>query len=189
MASFARVFIAQSFSPIGGSVRSYATLKDISVRLKAVKNIQKITKSMKMVAAAKYSRAERELKPARTYGTGAVALLDKAEILPEERKPTHLMICMSSDRGLCGGIHSNIFKTVRAILNERASAGVNTGLVLVGDKLRAVLQRTHRDKILMTFNEIGRLPPVFAEASFIAEQVLSMGYEFDSAEIFYNKFK
>lgn len=43
----------------------------VSVRLKAVKNIQKITKSMKMVAAAKYSRAERELKPAITYGGGA----------------------------------------------------------------------------------------------------------------------
>lgn len=44
----------------------------VSVRLKAVKNIQKITKSMKMVAAAKYARAERELKPARTYGEGAI---------------------------------------------------------------------------------------------------------------------
>ena len=43
----------------------------VSVRLKAVKNIQKITKSMKMVAAAKYGRAERELRPARTYGQGA----------------------------------------------------------------------------------------------------------------------
>ena len=47
------------------------TLKDISVRLKSVKNIQKITASMKMVSAAKYARAERELKQARPYGEGA----------------------------------------------------------------------------------------------------------------------
>lgn len=44
----------------------------VSVRLKAVKNIQKITKSMKMVAAAKYNKAERELKPAKTYGEGSM---------------------------------------------------------------------------------------------------------------------
>ncbi|PIO15605.1 hypothetical protein AB205_0026620 [Aquarana catesbeiana] len=49
-----------------------ATLKDITRRLKSIKNIQKITKSMKMVAAAKYAKAERELKPARVYGTGAL---------------------------------------------------------------------------------------------------------------------
>ena len=46
----------------------------VSIRLKAVKNIQKITKSMKMVSAAKYARAEKELKPARTYGLGAQGL-------------------------------------------------------------------------------------------------------------------
>lgn len=49
-----------------------ATLKDITRRLKSIKNIQKITKSMKMVAAAKYARAERELKPARVYGVGSL---------------------------------------------------------------------------------------------------------------------
>ncbi|XP_043822385.1 ATP synthase subunit gamma, mitochondrial-like isoform X1 [Dromiciops gliroides] len=53
-----------------------ATLKDITRRLKSIKNIQKITKSMKMVAAAKYARAERELKPARVYGVGSLALYE-----------------------------------------------------------------------------------------------------------------
>lgn len=52
-------------------VRGMATLKTISMRLKSVKNIQKITKSMKMVSAAKYTRAERELRQARPYGEGA----------------------------------------------------------------------------------------------------------------------
>lgn len=46
----------------------------VTIRLKSVKNIQKITKSMKMVAAAKYARAERALKPARVYGTGALCM-------------------------------------------------------------------------------------------------------------------
>lgn len=54
-----------------------ATLKAIAMRLKSVKNIQKITQSMKMVSAAKYARAERELKAARPYGAGTTAFYDK----------------------------------------------------------------------------------------------------------------
>uniref|UniRef100_A0AAY4E396 ATP synthase F(1) complex subunit gamma, mitochondrial n=1 Tax=Denticeps clupeoides TaxID=299321 RepID=A0AAY4E396_9TELE len=84
---------------------NYRTLM-LTIRLKSVKNIQKITKSMKMVAAAKYSRAERSLKPARVYGTGALALYEKADIKAPEDKNKHLIIGVSSDRGLCGAIHS-----------------------------------------------------------------------------------
>ncbi len=57
-----------------GSIRNFATLKDISLRLKSVKNIQKITKSMKMVSAAKYAKAERDLRSARVFGEGAKGL-------------------------------------------------------------------------------------------------------------------
>ena len=60
--------------------RGMATLKEISVRLKSVKNMQKITQSMKMVSAAKYARADRELKPARPYGEGASAFYEKVTI-------------------------------------------------------------------------------------------------------------
>ena len=79
-------------------------------------------------------------------------------------------------------------KAVRNIVKERG-ANSNTGLVLIGDKLRGILQRTHRNNILLAFNEIGRKPPVFAEASFIAQEILSTGYEFESAEIVFNTFK
>lgn len=113
--------------------------------------------------------------------------MDKAEILPEEPKPSHIMICMSSDRGLCGGIHSSIAKTVRGLLQERTTG--DTALVLVGDKLRTILQRTHSSNIILAFTEIGRRPPTFPEASFIAREVLNSGYEFESGEIVYNKFK
>ncbi len=118
------------------------------------------------------------------------ALLHKSELVQEEadRKPTHLFICMTSDRGLCGSIHSSMAKAIRGLIKER-DANSNTGLVLIGDKLRGILKRTHRDNILLAFNEIGRKPPVFAEASFIAQEILNTGYEFDSAEIVFNTFK
>lgn len=79
--------------------RGMATLKAISMRLKSVKNIQKITQSMKMVSAAKYARAERELKAVRPIGDGAKQFYEKAEIVPVADIPQKLIIAMTSDRG------------------------------------------------------------------------------------------
>lgn len=79
--------------------RGMATLKAISIRLKSVKNIQKITQSMKMVSAAKYARAERELKAVRPIGSGASQFYEKAEIQPVADVPQKLIVAMTSDRG------------------------------------------------------------------------------------------
>merc|ERR1739848_326043 len=96
--------------------RGMANLKAIAMRLKSVKNIQKITQSMKMVSAAKYARAERDLKAARPYGHGAQAFYEQAKVGEDpEGAPTpagkELYVALTSDRGLCGGIHSSICKT------------------------------------------------------------------------------
>ena len=94
--------------------RGMATLKSISLRLKSVKNIQKITQSMKMVSAAKYTRAERELKLARPFGAGAQAFYEKAEVAaPEDEKSPKLIVAMTSDRGLCGAVHSSVGRVIR----------------------------------------------------------------------------
>jgi len=163
-----------------------ATLQDIQIQLKSLQNIQKITKTMQMVSAAKYARAERELKPARVYGTGAKAMFEKAELESDKEQPNQLIIAISSDRGLCGGIHSGISKAIRAKTAEQPN--VNTKLVICGDKARSILQRTHGDDILFHMTELGRKPPLFEEASFIAEQVLDSGYEFETGEMLFNKF-
>merc|ERR1712179_160251 len=163
-------------------VRGMATLKQISLRLKSVKNIQKITQSMKMVSAAKYARAERELKPTRPYGEGAQAFYEKAEVAPLEDKPTKLLVAVSSDRGLCGAIHSSICKHIKA-------TDGNIAIVCIGDKSRAQLQRTHADSILFQVGEIGRLPASFADAGAIATEILNTGVDYGSGTLVYNKFK
>jgi len=159
-----------------------ATLKQISLRLKSVKNIQKITQSMKMVSAAKFARAERELKPSRPYGAGAQAFYEKAEITPLEDKPTKLVVAVSSDRGLCGAIHSNICKTIKAKDEKMA-------IVCVGDKSRTQLQRTHGDSILFQVGEVGRLPASFEDAGVIATEILNSGVDYGSGTLIYNKFR
>ncbi|XP_036616016.1 ATP synthase subunit gamma, mitochondrial isoform X1 [Trichosurus vulpecula] len=170
-------------------VRNMATLKDITRRLKSIKNIQKITKSMKMVAAAKYARAERELKPARVYGVGSLALYEKADIKAPEDMKKHLIIGVSSDRGLCGAIHSSVAKLMKNEVATLTAAGKEVMIVGVGDKIRGILNRTHSDHFLVTFKEVGRKPPTFGDASVIALELLNSGYEFDEGSIIFNRFK
>ncbi|KAM4037588.1 ATP synthase F(1) complex subunit gamma, mitochondrial isoform 3-T3 [Anomaloglossus baeobatrachus] len=177
------------YQPQWGQVRNMATLKDITRRLKSIKNIQKITKSMKMVAASKYSRAERELKPARVYGTGALALYEKAEIKAPEDKKKHLIIGVSSDRGLCGGIHTSVSKLIKHEIATLSNEGKEVMVVGLGDKLRGLLQRSHGKHFLLNFKEIGRKPPTFGDASVIASELLNSGYEFDQGNVVFNRFR
>lgn len=163
-------------------------LKLIGMRLKSVKNIQKITQSMKMVSAAKYARAERDLKAARPLGSAAKAFYEQAEVVGEEKEaPKELYIAMTSDRGLAGAVHSSIGKNIRAELAEKKSLD-NVRIVCVGDKSRAFFQRWSREQILLVGSEIGRLPPQFGDASKVANAILSSGYEFDTGKILYNKY-
>ncbi|XP_076578778.1 ATP synthase F(1) complex subunit gamma, mitochondrial isoform X3 [Chaetodon auriga] len=178
------------FTPQCGQVRNMATLKDITIRLKSIKNIQKITKSMKMVAAAKYARAEKQLKPARVYGTGALALYEKAEIKgPEDKAGKHLIVGVTSDRGLCGAIHSGVAKVIKSEIASLTGAGKDVMVINVGDKLRGLLHRTHGKHILLNCKEVGRKPPSFGDASIVATELLSSGYEFDQGSVIFNRFR
>ncbi|XP_046387781.1 ATP synthase subunit gamma, mitochondrial [Ischnura elegans] len=178
----------QTFVPTcGQQARGMATLKAISIRLKSVKNIQKITQSMKMVSAAKYTRAERELRMARPIGEGAQAFYEKAEVAtPEAEKPQKLIIAITSDRGLCGAVHSSVARNIK---NELATEAENTKVICVGDKSRGILQMFYRNNIILVANEIGRKPPTFQDAALLADKIFQSGYNFTSGKIVYNRFK
>lgn len=170
---------------LGQQNRGMATLKHISMRLKSVKNIQKITQSMKMVSAAKYSRAERDLKQARPYGLGAQQFYEKAEVAVKEEEPKKLYLAITSDRGLCGAVHTGVARLIRNELAEDP----NIKVVCVGDKSRAILQRLYSQNIVMVCNEIGRLPPTFLDAAKLTNAVINLGYDYTDGKIVYNKFK
>jgi len=167
-------------------------LKLIAMRLKSVKNIQKITQSMKMVSAAKFAKAERDLKNARPLGIAAQQFYKSAEITSDNPQPKELLVAMTSDRGLAGAVHSNINKAIRAKLEEKIAAGEsldNVKILCVGDKSRAFFQRFFPKQILMVGSEIGRLPPTFLDASKVANAILSSGYEFDNGKLLFNYYK
>lgn len=165
-------------------VRGMATLKAISLRLKSVKNIQKITQSMKMVSAAKYSRAERDLRQARPIGVGAKTFYDKAEVSAPTEKPEKLIVAVTSDRGLCGAVHTQVARQIRTEITENPEA---TKVICIGDKSRAILQRLFGKNIILVANEVGRRPPTFLDAAKIAEEASK--FDFTFGKIIYNRFK
>merc|ERR1711935_512501 len=175
--------------------RGMANLKIIAMRLKSVKNIQKITQSMKMVSAAKYARAERDLKAARPYGAGAQTFYNgagvgekPAEAATAGAAPKELYVALTSDRGLCGAVHSNICKNIRNELQTKDNLD-NVGIICVGDKSRAQLSRLFAKNILSVGSEIGRLPPQFGDASKIASAILNAGFEYDAGKMLFNRYK
>merc|ERR1712203_283859 len=167
-----------------------ANLKAIALRLKSIKNIQKITASMKMVSAAKFSRAERDLRAAKPYGQGAQAFYKGAGVEGAATEGEHklLYVALTSDRGLCGGVHSSICKTIRNEMLEMPSVA-NVGIICVGDKSRAQLGRLFSKNIICVGSEIGRLPPQFGDAAKIASQIMTCGFEFNVGKAYYNQFK
>lgn len=178
-----------AFAPVCVQTRNMATLKDIRMRLKSVKNIQKITQSMKMVSAAKYARADRDLRQARPYGEGTKAFYEVADIKPPEGKPKTLIIAISSDRGLCGAIHSSVAKHIRTMMQEDPQLADNARIICVGDKVRAILQRLFAQNIILSFSNFGKKPPIFDDAVQVANSVLNSDYEFDRGILLFNRFK
>merc|ERR1719295_2004811 len=162
------------------------------MRLKSVKNIQKITQSMKMVSAAKFAKAERDLKSARPLGIAAQQFYKSAEITTEKEQPKELYVAMTSDRGLAGAVHGNVNKAIRAKLEAKLAAGEsldNVKILCVGDKSRAFMQRFFPKQLIMVGSEIGRLPPTFNDAAKIANAIMTCGHEFDSGKLLYNYYK
>ena len=76
------------------------------------------------------------------FASVLIALYEKGEIGSDQEKPNHLIFATSSDRGLCGGIHSGMAKAIKAIIDEKSSASIPM-VVVYGDKVKGILQRTH----------------------------------------------
>lgn len=118
-----------------------------------------------------------------------VAFYDNLEVEKTEGPQKHILIAATSDRGLCGAANSSIIKSIRTQLNEDKQNSEGTKVIAIGDKSRAGFARTHPTNMLLSVIEIGKRSLVFGDASAIAQQVLSSGFEFNTAEIIYNKFK
>ena len=106
----------------------------------------------------------------------------------EETGKRKLFLVISSDKGLCGGIHSSVSKATRRAFAEQDKVEADSPVMVIGDKSKAQLSRQLPKNLVMTFNQIGRDIPSFADAAGVADLILTSGVEYDTLAIVYNKF-
>jgi F-type H+-transporting ATPase subunit gamma len=161
-----------------------ASLKALKLRIGSVKSTQKITKAMKMVAAAKLRRAQQNAEAGRPYATRlssvVSSLASQITIGPESPKliagtgkdDTHLIIVSTADRGLAGAFSSNIVRAVRRKADELQSQGKTVLFYIVGRKGRPVLQRVFPGQIMAEYDTSGMKAPTYADAQAIARDIV-----------------
>ncbi|KAF3046479.1 atp3 gamma subunit of the F1 sector of mitochondrial F1F0 ATP synthase [Didymella heteroderae] len=171
-------------APIAANAAGYATLREIEGRLKSIRNIEKITKTMKVVASTKLTRAQRAMATSRTYGQTSNAVFESAETKPVDNGNKTLIVVCSSDKGLCGGIHSGMSRRVRKMLLDAP----NADLAVIGEKCKAQLSRSNGKNFVLSFAGAGKDIPTFADASAIADQISLLPTDYASIQIVYNSF-
>ncbi|RAH50773.1 F1F0 ATP synthase subunit gamma [Aspergillus brunneoviolaceus CBS 621.78] len=162
---------------------NFATLREIEGRLKSIKNIEKITNTMKVIASTRLTRAQKAMEESRSYGQTSNTVFEQAETKPLEDKKT-LFVIASSDKGLCGGIHSGLSKATRRMLQQTPNADI----VVLGEKAKAQLSRTNPNAIVLSFANVCKDVPTFADAQAIADQISLLPEDYASVKIVYNKF-
>lgn len=140
---------------------------------------------MKIVASTKLTRAQRAMNESRSYGQTSNTVFDKAETKPiESDEKKTLIVIASSDKGLCGGIHSGLSRYTRRLLENKP----NVDLVIVGEKSKAQLSRSNGKNIVLSFAGVGKDIPTFADAQAIADQISLLPTDYANIQILYNKF-
>jgi F-type H+-transporting ATPase subunit gamma len=180
-----------------------ASLKALKMRIVSVKSTQKITKAMKMVAAAKLRRAQEAAEAARPYSermaTVMASLGSRVIVVPESPRllagtgndQVHLLVIASSERGLAGGFNTNIARLARRKMEALLNEGKTVKLLFVGKKARAPFMRTHKELIIGYLDQSHIKNVAFADAKLIANGITARfeAGEFDVAHLFFSRFR
>ena len=180
-----------------------ATLDDLKKRIASVKSTQKITKAMKMVAAAKLRKAQENAEKGRPYSEkmNNIILNLSSGISGKENTPKllsgtgeekiHLCIVLTSDRGLCGGFNSNIIKKAKLYFKKISEEGKTLKIITVGSKGYDQLKRVYKDSIVEKISFKDSKTINYLDAEKVGKMIIE-NFEkkkFDICTIFYNKFK
>jgi F-type H+-transporting ATPase subunit gamma len=180
-----------------------ASLDDLKKRISSVKSTQKITKAMKMVAAAKLRRAQEGAEKGRPYSDrmNNIILNLSKNINDKENAPkllsgsgkdeVHLCVVMTSDRGLCGGFNSNIIKKAKSYFQKVNDQGKKIKIITVGSKGYDQLKRLYENDILENISFKESKNANYFDAEKVGKIIIEKfeKKEFDVCVIFYNQFK
>ena len=180
-----------------------ASLDDLKKRIKSVKSTQKITKAMKMVAAAKLRKAQESAEKGRPYSQkmqNIILNLTKSINDPQNapkllvgtgQDKTYLCVVLSADRGLCGGFNSNICKLAKTNFKKILSKGKELKIITVGIKGLDQIKREYGKYVIKKFSFKDKKKITFNEAEIIGNEIIKLFNEeqFDKCILFYNNFK
>lgn len=179
------------------------SLKEYRNRIASVKSTRKITSAMKMVAASKLRRAQMQAEASQPYATRMADMLSRlaANIDVNESSPfliagsgkddVHLLVVITSDRGLCGGFNGSVVRMARQKIRDLTAEGKQVQIVCVGRKGHDALKREYSKQIVKKFEGLGRKSLSFAEAQQVAQYILEQAdaRSFDVCTLVYNRFK
>lgn len=168
-----------------------------------MKSTRKITSAMKMVAASKLRRAQQQAEASQPYARKMGEMLQRLVanigaggaapflLAGSGKDDKHLLVVITSDRGLCGGFNGSVARLARQKIRELLAAGKDVQILCVGRKGRDALKREFSAHIIRTFEGLGRKSLTFAEAHEVSQVMLDMAEQrqFDVCTVIYNKFK
>ena len=179
------------------------SLDDLKKRIKSVKSTQKITKAMKMVAAAKLRKAQENAEKGRPYSQKMQNII--LNLTKSIKDPTnapkllvgtgkdedYLCVVLTADRGLCGGFNSNICKLAKSKFKKILSEGKKLKIITVGTKGLDQIKRDYGKHIIKKFSFKDKKQISFTEAELIGNEIINLfnQKEFDKCILFYNNFK
>jgi F-type H+-transporting ATPase subunit gamma len=180
-----------------------ASLKALKLRIGSVKSTQKITKAMKMVAAAKLRRAQANAEAGRPYATRlsqvVSSLASRVTVGPQSPKliagtgqdQRHLIVVATGDRGLAGAFNTNIVRAARRKAEELEAAGKTVLFYIVGRKGRPVIARFYPKAIIGQHDTQGMKAPGYADALAISKDISDrfLSGQFDVAHLAYANFR
>jgi len=180
-----------------------ASLDDLKKRIKSVKSTQKITKAMKMVAAAKLRKAQESAEKGRPYSQkmqNIILNLTKSISDPQNapklligtgQDKTYLCVVLTADRGLCGGFNSNICKLAKTNFKKILGEGKELKIITVGIKGLDQIKREYGKYVIKKFSFKDKKKITFNEAEIIGNEIIKLFNEeqFDKCILFYNNFK
>ena len=178
-------------------------LDDLKKRIGSVKSTEKITKAMKMVAAAKLRRAQESAESSRPYSDSMKDLIesiskgykpsstDRNLLTGDEKDQIHLLILFTSERGLCGGFNSIVTRTLRDKIENLIDQNKTVKIVCVGKKGYDILKRQYSEMITEVIDMRAVKSITYQDAKNISDKIVKMFFdgEFDKCSIFYNEFK
>uniref|UniRef100_A0A452Y8H1 ATP synthase subunit gamma, mitochondrial n=1 Tax=Aegilops tauschii subsp. strangulata TaxID=200361 RepID=A0A452Y8H1_AEGTS len=182
MAALSPAASQSQIAPLGA--RSIST-QIVRNRMKSVKNIQKITKAMKMVAASKLRAVQTRTENSRGLWQPFTALLGDA---PSVNVKKNVIVAITSDKGLCGGINSTSVKVSKALQKMTSGPEKESKYVILGEKGKVQLIRDSRKHIEMTVSELQKNPINYTQVAVLADDILK-NVEYDAIRVVFNKFQ